>query len=89
MPGQINPICDNVRQQLVDAINEQISRKGWTQAEAAQRLGVSQPRISHLASGYVGRFSVDALFNLAARCGLQVEVTVKAPSPRNGDSVTA
>lgn len=84
MPGQINPICDNVRAQLADAINQQITNNGWTQSEAAQRLGVSQPRISHLVSGHVDRFTVDALFNLAARCGLQVEVTVKARASRNG-----
>lgn len=73
-------ITDNfnvhIRTQLVDALNTQITTNGWTQAQAAQHLGVSQPRISHLASRQIDRFSVDALLNLAALAGLQVQLTV-------------
>jgi predicted XRE-type DNA-binding protein len=67
----------HIRTQLIEAINNQITDNGWTQAQAAQRLGVSQPRISHLSSKQIDRFSVDALLNLAARAGLQVTMTVR------------
>lgn len=87
MPEQISTICHDVRTQLAAAINQQITNNGWTQAEAARRLGVRQPRISHLVSGQIERFSVDALFNLAARCGLQIELTVKTRAPLSGDPV--
>lgn len=66
----------HIRTQLIDALNNQITTNGWTQAQAAQHLGVSQPRISHLASRQIDRFSVDALLNLAALAGLQVQLTV-------------
>ncbi len=65
-----------VRRELVEAINARITANGWTQAEAAQRLGVSQPRISHLARRQHARFSVDALLKLAAAAGLSVEISV-------------
>lgn len=65
-----------VRKELIAAINARIAAHGWTQAEAAQRIGVSQPRISHLARGQHDRFSVDALLKLAAAAGLSVEISV-------------
>lgn len=67
-----------VRAELIDAINQRIAANGWTQAEAAQRLNVSQPRISHLARRQINRFSVDALLNMAALAGLQIEIAVHA-----------
>lgn len=65
-----------VRKDLVDAINKRIKANGWTQAEAAQRLGVSQPRISHLTRDQLERFSVDALLKMADAAGLTVEIQV-------------
>jgi predicted XRE-type DNA-binding protein len=71
-----NGVNIEVRKDLVKALNKQIKDKGWTQAEAAQRLGVSQPRISHLSREQIDRFSVDALLKMAAAAGLRVEVNV-------------
>jgi len=65
-----------VRKELVAAINNRIAANGWTQAEAAQRLGVSQPRISHLSRRQYERFSVDALLKMAAAAGLTVALQV-------------
>lgn len=67
-----------VRRELAEAIIARIDANGWTQAEAAQRLGVSQPRISHLARRQHDRFSVDALLKLAAAAGLTVEISVNS-----------
>ena len=51
---------------------------GWnvTQAEAAQRLGINQPRVNDLLRGRLDKFSLDALMNLADRAGLSVRVKV-------------
>ncbi len=65
-----------VRKDLVEAITLRIKANGWTQAEAAQRLGVSQPRISHLSRNQLERFSVDALLKMADAAGLTVEILV-------------
>jgi predicted XRE-type DNA-binding protein len=55
---------------------------GWkvTQAEAAKRLGITQPRLNALVRGRLDKFSLDALMNLAARAGLSVRVKVVRPA---------
>ncbi len=50
----------------------------WTQAVAAKRCGVSQPRINDLLRGRIDKFSIDALVNIAGALGQRVNVTMKA-----------
>ncbi len=66
-----------LRSSLMIAITEAVSRWRVTQTEAANHLGVTQPRLNDLLRGRVGRFSLDAL---AARAGLAVhmEITLAA-----------
>lgn len=56
-----------------------IRSQGWTQAEAeaARRLGVTQPRVSDLLRGKINLFSLDALVAMAAAAGLRVEMRVR------------
>ncbi|HEX7729729.1 MAG TPA: XRE family transcriptional regulator [Terracidiphilus sp.] len=67
-----------LRAQLMDEIEAIIERNGWTQAEAAKRCGVSQPRINDLLRGRITRFSLDALVNIAAALGRKVKVRLEA-----------
>ncbi len=71
-----------MRSQLMTALRKFIEREGWTQAEAAKRLNVSQPRISDLTRGKISRFSVDTLVNMLSDAGLAVDLRIKAPSRR-------
>ena len=66
------------RSQLMDEIEAIIEANGWTQAEAAKRCGVSQPRINDLLRGRISRFSIDALVNIAAALGRKVKVQLEA-----------
>lgn len=66
-----------VRADLMLDLRKYIEVNGWTQREAAAFFGESQPRISNLLAGEVGRFSVDKLINMLAKAGMQVEVYVK------------
>jgi len=52
---------------------------GWnlTQAQAAKRLGVTQPRLNDLLRGRINKFSLDALLVLATNAGLTVEWRVR------------
>ena len=43
---------------------------GWTQAEAAEKFGVPQPRISELLHRKYEHFSVETLIRMAARVGI-------------------
>jgi predicted XRE-type DNA-binding protein len=55
---------------------------GWalTQAEAARRLSVTQPRLNDLVRGRVDKFSLDALVDLAARAGLTLRMEITRPA---------
>jgi predicted XRE-type DNA-binding protein len=66
-----------LRSSLMDEIEAIIGRNGWTQAEAAKRCGVSQPRINDLLRGRISRFSLDALVNIASALGRKVRVSIE------------
>ena len=65
-----------IRADLMLDLRQWIKEKGWTQAEAATFFGETQPRISNLMGGEVGRFSVDKLINMLVRAGMEVRVEV-------------
>ena len=52
-------------------LERHVKAQGWTQAEAARHLGVTQPRVSRLLKGRWEDFSLDMLLTLAARVGLE------------------
>ena len=68
------------RSGLMIAIQEAVA--GWklTQAEAAKRLGVTQPRLNDLLRGRIDKFSLDALMLLATAAGLTVEWRISRPA---------
>ena len=66
-----------VRSALMRQIAEIVERSCWTQAEAAERCGVTQPRINDLLRGRISRFSLDALVNIAAALGRKITVKVE------------
>lgn len=63
-----------LRSEMMDKIMTLIAAKGWTQAEAAERCGVTQPRINDLLRGRISRFSLDALVNIASALGQRVSI---------------
>ena len=63
---------------LMQQIAAIVTDKAWTQAEAAKRCGVTQPRINDLLRGRVSRFSLDALVNIATAIGRRVHVELEA-----------
>jgi predicted XRE-type DNA-binding protein len=65
-----------LRSALMMALEKHIRTRGWTQAEAARRLGVTQPRISDLLRGKINLFGLDTLVNMATAAGLHVEIRV-------------
>lgn len=60
---------------LVAHIRKVIDKLGIT--EAAQRAGVSQPRMNDLVKGRTHKFTLDALVNVAAQLGYTVKLSVK------------
>jgi predicted XRE-type DNA-binding protein len=66
------------RADLMRQITEAIQANGWKQVEAAERCGVTQPRINDLLRGRVSRFSLDALVNIATAMGRRVRLELEA-----------
>jgi predicted XRE-type DNA-binding protein len=67
-----------LRSDLMMKIENIVKENGWTQAEAAKRCGVTQPRINDLLRGRISRFSLDALVNIAAALGRKVKIRLEA-----------
>ncbi|MDP1594146.1 MAG: helix-turn-helix transcriptional regulator [Gallionella sp.] len=67
-----------MRSELMCRLEILIRDKEWTQAEAAQVLGISQSRVSDLIRGKFEKFSLDMLITLATRAGKKVELKMAA-----------
>lgn len=65
-----------LKAQLAVQIRRFIEEKGWAQAEAAEAVGLEQPKVSHHLRGRLAGFSVDRLLNILNRLGHNVEVRI-------------
>ena len=63
-----------LRCEIAEALRQWVDREGLTQAQAAKRLGVVQPRISEIVYSKVGKLSLDYLVGLCTKAGLSVTV---------------
>ncbi len=68
------------RAELMIAIREAVARWDVTQASAAKRLGMTQPRMNDLLRGRITKFSLNSLMNVASDAGLSVRVQVVRPA---------
>lgn len=68
-----------LRGQLMDALRDRIDSWKVTQAEAAKRLRITQPRLNDLLQGRFNKFSLGALFDLATRAGLKIKLSIDDP----------
>lgn len=64
-----------LRSQLMSEIREMA--RGLTQARAAKKFGVTQPRLNDLLRGKIDKFSLDALVIMLSNSGMDVELRVK------------
>jgi len=67
-----------LRAQLAEALRRWMERERVTQAEAAKRLGITQPRISEIVRGKVELLSLDYLVALCAKAHLDVGLRLAA-----------
>ena len=67
-----------LRAQLAEALRNWMERERLTQAQAAKRLGIAQPRISEIARGKVELMSLDYLVGLCAKAKVDVGLRLAA-----------
>ena len=65
-----------MRSRLMTALQTRIRTWNVTQAEAAKRLEITQPRLNDLLKDRFNKFSLGALFDLATRAGLKVRLSI-------------
>ena len=66
-----------LRADLVVHIRKVIEKLGITQAEAAKRASITQPRMNDLVKGRTEKFTLDAMVNVAAQLGYIVKLSLK------------
>lgn len=66
-----------LRADLVMHIRKVIEKLGITQAEAAKRASITQPRMNDLVKGRTEKFTLDAMVNVAAQLGYVVKLSLK------------
>lgn len=74
-PGEAENL--KMRSDLMLGIEVFYRRSGLTQAQAAKRLGITQPRLNALLKSRIEQFSLDALVNIANRAGLNVRLVIR------------
>ncbi len=65
-----------MRSDLLIALRQRIGTWKVTQAEAARRLRITQPRLNDLLRGRITKFSLDALIKLADRADIHVRLRI-------------
>ncbi len=65
-----------LKAELTSKIVQLIEKRGWTQAQTAERTGLDQPKVSRLLRGQLSGFSADRLFAILNRLGHSVEVRI-------------
>ncbi len=59
------------RADLMIAIRDIVEEKQWNQAETAEVLKLTQPRVSDLLNGKIDKFSIDLLMTCLYRVGFR------------------
>jgi predicted XRE-type DNA-binding protein len=65
-----------VRSVLMIVLRDLIAAQKLTNAQAAKKFGVTQPRISDLMRGKIDLFGIDTLVNMVGAAGLHVKMQI-------------
>jgi len=72
---------------LAVAINQIVEQSRLSQAAAAQRLRINQPKVSALANYRLEGFSVERLMNFLNALGRDVEIVIRRPRSRRAPGI--
>ena len=65
-------------------VQQVITARRLKQAEAAEILGVTQPRVSDLMRGRIDLFNVETLIAMLARLGVRTKLVLESRRKRAG-----
>lgn len=69
-----------IKSGLTIEIARAIRERGFTQAEAAERMGLTQPKVSSLLRGEFSNFSERKLMDCLSRLGYDIEIRMRKTS---------
>jgi len=72
------------RAKLMHEVGSLIKISGLSQKEIAERLGITQPKVSLLVTGKFSAFSTDTLLHYLTLLGCKVKIQVRKPRSRVG-----
>jgi len=72
----------NTKVRLAVAINQMIASKRLTQATAAKRLMINQPKVSALMNYRLEGFSVERLMHFLMALGQDIEIVIRKSDSR-------
>ena len=79
--GLPEPEEELTKAQLASQLRQALRRRRLTQAQAAELMGIDQPKVSALVNGRLANFSSERLMRLLTALGHDVEIAVSA-TPR-------
>lgn len=65
-----------LRSALMMQVANYVEESGLTQAEAARKLGTTQPRLNDVIKGRIEKCTVDRLVNMLASVGYKVDIII-------------
>jgi len=72
------------RAKLLDNVSTLIKNSELTQKEIADKLGITQPKVSMLVGGRLSAFSTDSLLHYLFILGCEVQIRIKKPRSKAG-----
>jgi predicted XRE-type DNA-binding protein len=75
--GLPNPEEALAKAEIARQVNLILNSLGLSQVKAASLLGIAQPRVSDLARGRLGKFSLEKLIDFAKRLGNDVDIRIQ------------
>lgn len=68
------------RAKLLSALETWLKLSGLTQQQAAEKLGLDQPRVSDIKNGKLSRFTLDKLMEITNRVGIDANIEIRSSS---------
>lgn len=65
-----------IRSELMIEITKYLNQSNLTQKQAAEKIGISQPRLSNLINGKIDKFTIDMLVNILSKTDHEVKLSV-------------
>ena len=75
-----------IKAELAMEISEVIESRGLTQVQAAEVLGVDQPKVSALVRGRLDGFSLERLYRFLNSLGRDIQITLRDIPKNRGEA---